>query len=281
MQNKTACIYHPNKNLYEYNNFGEEMRALAVLLAKKGYEKVAMLWGDADLSEFDDIWCSCYSYDIQSASLDALNTRQLLIYVANDPAFFALPIGSADRIDYIAFAGSDMDYYSKWYWKGKSTFKIRLWQEMFHARGRAELYREFDWSLGYAGNERSKWRSSRLKSLLPRAYSQKIIGCLCKPKQDYEISNAMMTLCYAQLIVGDPGYIGLFPGAHRILQGLSLSPFIFVDAKLMHTFGDEFLDTFFIADNARRIERTLWILQADKDFEAEAYASFTKFWEAL
>lgn len=257
------------------------MRALAVLLAKAGYAKIALLWGRADLSKYDDIWCSCYGYAVQCPELESLSNEQKLIYVANDPAFFGLPIGIASRIDCIAFAGSDAGFYANMLWPGKLVYKIRLWQEMFHSRGRASLENDYHFLLGYAGNERTKWRSERLSNLLVPNVPSKIVGCMGEAKLDYDESQMWMRQCYAQLVVGDPGYCGLFPAAHRLLQGLSLSPFVFVDACLLSSFGNDLLDNFFIAEDAQRIERTLWALQTDSAFEAEAYNSLTNFWKAL
>lgn len=285
MKLKRACIYHPTKCITNIDNFNREMMSLAdVLWATKAYSEIVLLYGEQDLSSFDEIWCSCYDANVICESLLALPLSKLLIYIANDPAYFALPEAIADRINFIAFAGSNPDYYKSLF-HDKPIFKIPMWQNLFKKQKRAKLkeLHSYTYQIGYAGNNRTSWREMRLKHFLEDidARDSKIIGCLNNSKLNYLQTRLCMKKCLSQLVIGDLDYIGLFPLAHRLLQGLTLSPYCFIDAELHSNFGNETIDKHFVITDSKQILDTLYLITKDEEFAQEAYKAFNTLFKEL
>lgn len=276
MRLKKAVIYHPVKNILQNNNFNIEMQSLADLLWQTGaYDEIRLLHGKQDLAIYDEIWCSCFLASVEAESLQDLKWRQVLFYVANDPEFFELPECIIERINYIAFCGSDKAYYEH-LWQDKPVISIDLWQNMFRGK-RAKLQNldEYIYDLGYAGNERSQWRIGRL-NLLRKDINSKIIGCAGNAKLPLVESQTEMRLCLSQLVIGDLSHKGLFPYSHRLLQGLTLSPFIFIDSALCDDLGDDLLSQWFVVDTAEQIASTIAMLKKHKEFRLDMYNRFSQ-----
>lgn len=282
MRLKRACIYHPSKCITKLDNFNREMQSMADLLwASEAYSEILLLDCDADLDSFDEIWCSCFAKNVNSNTLANLPNRQVLFYICNDPAFFALPPCIADRINFIAYAGTNAEPF-RHYWQNKPIIFIKLWQNMFSKmRAKLQYVEDYDYLLGYAGNNRSSWRAKRLRLFTNGLNSVKIIGCAGRPKLTYVHSRLEMQKCLAQLVIGDIEYSSLFPAAHRLLQGLSFSPYCFIDSKLYESFGYDIIDKHFVVSSSDDIANTLVLIKSDRQFATSAYSAFTNLFTEL
>lgn len=287
---KSALIVHPYKPVLANgsNGYSQEMVALAdYLYTIKGYSAIKLYTGGyVNLAIFDEIWLSCFSYRHETALLNRLSTWQGTInYICNDPDFFAISETVfpktiwQDRI-IAQFCGNDYKQALRILgkpagddWYAIQHVKLPLWQHQF--KGLRSFKPgdaiDYNYQLGYAGNNRSVYRSERIAKLtghnLQAAFvgwdAIKLANSTYYAKMPVQKTLPIMQKCLAQLVVGDESYLALMPAAHRLLQGLCLSPLVFIDAELA---ADWFEQDYLVASDAKQIEQTISRCISDKPF---------------
>lgn len=258
MTNKTCLLFHPYKPALppeKLNCYSHEMGFVADYLYEVlGYKHVRLHTGGALCDNFDELWISCFKPVPEKPVV--LPWNKPIRFIFNDPDFFLLPACLKGHPDLkIYFCGQDwLDCLNKLgptepgFWYPQETEYLPLWPFMFKKIGRPsyshiEKLSDFrgKYALGYVGNTRSDYRHRRLKSLCNNGLNKQFIGynkpldvpnVSYWPKQIVPKAHELSKDCIAQLVVGDRAYTSLFPQAHRFLQGLCLSPLVFVDEEI-------------------------------------------------
>jgi hypothetical protein len=254
--------------------------------------------------KYDELWLSCFKQDPANPFVLPKDKPVRLIF--NDPDFFALPIEFKQHEDLkVMFCGQDWELMKRLlpepppgFYYPDQTEHLPLWTHMFGViEGRGYFPKSYDFDLCYIGNARSKFRQERLEALCANNLRKAFVGYDGEvsnskgakrlsyfPKypvhQSYKIGNKAL----AQLVVGEPTLQALLPGSHRLLQGLSLSPFVFVDSVIdpdCLVFADyPELKNHFWVEHGHQIASTFDLLKKDL-FYGECLEQFNSLFESL